>query len=514
VSRRLEEVVRARAGASAYWFRGESLSYAQFGNQVNRAADAFAGLGVAPGERVGVLTRNRPEYFVASQAIWRAGAVLVPVNVLLSVDEVVHIVRDAGVRALVVSDELAPLAEAACARVPGVVRVLLDAPDAPPGPGAVRWAPMVARADERAPARRLGPERLAVIAYTSGTTGFPKGAMLDDRHLADAMANIAEHLSLSEKDNFLQVFPVHSVAPGLIGGWLTAWIGAECAILERFDVPEIAEVVPSRRVACFAMVPTMLHDLLGHEFDGEPDFSSVRYIQAGGAAVPDRIRTALAERWNIEMIKSYGSTECSYVSLDHPGVEPPPGASGQVLAHIELTVRGPDGRNRPEGEVGELCVGGAPGSARPFRPILGYWNDPAKSAEVLAGGVFHTGDLGRVTPEGFVYVVDRLKDMIIRGGNNIYPAELERVLQADPRVADAYVVGVADERLGEIPKAYIVPSPEVADASAEEIVALANRSLARHKRIETAEFIAPDQLPRNAMNKVLKRELAARANTG
>jgi acyl-CoA synthetase (AMP-forming)/AMP-acid ligase II len=524
VSARLDEVVRWRGDHPAYHFRGRSMSYRELGRQVRKIASGLASNGVRPGDRVAVLTRNRPEYFVVSQAIWRAGAVLVPVNVLLSRDEVVHVLRDSEAACVVAGGDLAGLASTASAEVGGVLRVVLDSDAARHGD--LTWGELLDSGDDRAPARAPRPDRLAIIAYTSGTTGFPKGAMLDDQHLADAMANVAAHLRLAESDNFLQVFPVHSVAPGLIGGWLTAWLGSECAVLERFDVAEIARVIESRRVACFAMVPTMLYDLLRFEFARDPDFSSVRYIQAGGAAVPDRIRTELARRWDIEMIKSYGSTECSYVSLDHPGVAAVPGASGQVLGHIRLDVRSPGGDVLARGEVGELCVGGAPAAPRPFRPVLGYWNDPVKSTEALAGGVFHTGDLGYVDEAGFVFVVDRLKDMIIRGGNNIYPAELERVLREDARVHDAYVVGVTDPRLGEVPKAYLVRGDAAdcptGDATASDltapdlvvrdIVARANATLGRHKQIAEAEFIDPADLPRNAMNKVLKRELAARAN--
>jgi long-chain acyl-CoA synthetase len=283
-------------------------------------------------------------------------------------------------------------------------------------------------------------------------------------------------------------------------------------ILERFDVPEIARVIEAHRVACFAMVPTMVLDILRHEFDTPPDFSSVRYIQVGGAAVPDRIRTELERRWGIPTIKSYGSTECNYVSLDHVGVTPKEGASGQVLPHLEVTIRDTAGNVLPPGQVGEICVGPKAGATRPFRPILGYWNAPEKTAEALAGGVFHTGDIGYVDADGFLFCVDRLKDMLIRGGNNVYPAELEAALHADPRVEDAYVVGVAHPRLGEVPKAYIVISPDAPGCSPDELIATANTRLARYKRIDKAEFIDAADLPRNAMNKVLKRELAKRAN--
>ena len=336
--------------------------------------------------------------------------------------------------------------------------------------------------------------------------------MLQDLHLHEWMINIREHLDLNETDHFLQVLPVHSVAPGVIGGWLTATLGSSCTILERFDVAELARVIARDRITCFAMVTTTLFDLLRYEFDNPPDFSSMRYIQGGGAAIPDRVRTELQERWGIPLIKSYGSTEANYVSLDYPGVAAKPGSSGQIMPHIEVTVQDAKGNILPRGESGEICVGANRNHPRPFQAILGYWNDPEKTAEALAGGVFHTGDIGYVDGDGFLYCVDRLKDMLIRGGNNVYPAELEAAIQADPRVDAAYVVGIHDDRLGDLPKAFVVLTGDADPVDPDELLAAANSRLARYKRIEAIEIVSADELPRNAMNKVVKRELAKRAN--
>jgi acyl-CoA synthetase (AMP-forming)/AMP-acid ligase II len=504
----LDATVVRRAETVAYWYQGESLTYAEFGDRVACTAAAFEALGVRCGDRVATLIGNDPRYFVVSQAIWRLGAVLVPINVLLSLDEMLHILRDSGASCLVIDEHRHHRALDMHTDSPQLRIVSLSRTVAEPSITALE--DLSDAVDMSAAPRALTGDRLAVIAYTSGTTGFPKGAMLDDRHLFEAMANASEHLVLTENDNILQALPVHSIAPCLIGGWLSTFLGSTCALLQRFDVGEVVDAVARYRIACFAMVPTMLFDLLRGDAAREPDFSSVRYIQAGGAAVPDSIRQDLAQRFNIQMIKSYGSTECSYVSLDHPGVLPPPAASGQVLAHIDLTVRDPDGTVLERNAVGELCVGPSARGRRPFRPILGYWNDPAKTAEALADGVFHTGDIGYIDDQDFVYVVDRLKDMIIRGGNNVYPAELERVLGENPLVESAYVVGIPDPRLGEVPFAFVV-APSAGPGTLEEILAGTNARLARFKRIEGGRLIAPEDLPVSAMNKVLKRELVALA---
>jgi long-chain acyl-CoA synthetase len=511
VTDHLDSVIKARPDAPAYHYRDRTMTFGELGRLIRHAAGGLDSLGVRPGDRVGVMLRNRPEFFVISQAIWRVGAILVPVNVLLSAHEVAHVMRDSEMRCLVVNGDLAGVAREARLRGGDVRLIIADEPDGLDH-GELPWSALLASGSNSFEPRPLRADRLSIIAYTSGTTGAPKGAMIDDRHLHEWMLNAKQHLDLSETDHFLQVFPVHNVAPNIIGGWLTASLGSACAIIPRLDIGELAHAIETYRVTCFAMVTAMLFDLLRHDFAHEPDFSSVRYIQAGAAAIPDRIRAELDERWGIPMIKSYGSTECSYVSLDYPGVPPLPGASGQVMPNIELTVRDLDGRMLSRGEVGELCVGPKPSYVRPFRPILGYWNDPGKTAEALADGVFHTGDLGYVDDDGFVFVVDRLKDMLIRGGNNVYPAELESALQADPRVDAAYVVGVHDARLGDLPKAYVVLNAESGTCTPDELVALANQRLARYKRIEALEFITAEDLPRNAMNKVLKRELRAWAN--
>jgi acyl-CoA synthetase (AMP-forming)/AMP-acid ligase II len=511
VTKQLDGVIEARPDAPAYHFRNTTMTFGELGQGIRHCAGGLATLGIDSGERVGVMLRNRPEFFVLSQAIWRAGGVMVPVNVLLSAFEATHVVRDSGMRVLVVNGDLAERArEAVAAAGADVTIVVADAEMAQDGE--LSWDDLLARGTDDFAPRPPREDRLAVIAYTSGTTGVAKGAMLQDFHLHEWMVNAAEHLDLTETDHFLQVFPVHSVAPGIIGGWLTATLGSACVIVERFDVAEIARVIEKYRVTCFAMVTTMLFDLLRHEFPEPPDFSSMRYIQGGGAAIPDRIRTELQDRWGIPLIKSYGSTEANYVSLDYPGVEAKPGSSGQVMPHLVVTIQDPDGSVLPLGESGEICVGPNPDHPRPFQPILGYWNDSEQTAEALAGGVFHTGDIGYVDEDGFVYCVDRLKDMLIRGGNNIYPAELEAAMQADPRVDAAYVVGVRDERLGDMPKAYVVLTGDAEAVSPDELLANANERLARYKRIEEVEIVTSDELPRNAMDKVLRRELARRAN--
>jgi long-chain acyl-CoA synthetase len=506
----LDSIVAERGSASAYSYLGESVSYRDLGRQVNRAAAGLIALGVQPGDRVALLLRNRIEYFILSHAIWRAGAVLVPVNVLLSKDEIRHVLTDSGAVCLVANGDLATQMPEGADAIDGLQLVVADREFAEQDD--MTLADMMFLGTDDLTVRSPGADRLAIIAYTSGTTGVPKGAMLDDQHLFDQLSWTAAHLNLDESDNFVQFFPVHSVAPNLIGGWLTAFLGSECVIMERFDARKLADLIPQHQVTCFAMVPTMLLDLLRTEFQKKPDLGSMRYIQVGGAAVPDRLRAELLERFGIPMIKSYGSTECSYVSLDYPGVPPKDTASGQVLSHIDVTVRDLAGNVLPTGDVGEICAGPKAGVSPTFRTILGYWNDVEKTTEALAGDVFHTGDVGYVDEDGWVFIVDRVKDMIIRGGNNIYPAELERALQLDPRVDDAYVVGVIDARLGEIPKAFIVPSDVAGDVTTQDILDAANERLARFKRIEQAEFISASALPRSAMNKVLKNELRKRAN--
>jgi long-chain acyl-CoA synthetase len=509
MTQRLDEVVSRRADAIAYRFKGEAMSYREFDRLVQRCAASLVRLSVQPGDRVALMLRNRSEYFVLSHAIWRAGATLVPVNVLLSEYEVAHVLEDSGAVCLIVNGDLAERAAKASAGLPELQTINADEPADSP----TSLARFIELGSDTFQPRAPVGQRLAIIAYTSGTTGAPKGAMLDDQHLYEQLLATVGHFDLSETDNFIQFFPVHSVAPNLIGGWTTAFIGSECVLMERFDVPQFAELVHAHSVTCFAMVPTMLLDLLRYQFEEGPDLSSVRYIQVGGAAVPDHLRDELTARFGLPMLKSYGSTECSYVSLDFPGVPPRPGASGQVLPHVEVTIRNEVGEILPTGQTGEICVGGLSTAERPFRPILGYWHDEEKTAQALAGGVFHTGDIGYLNDGGWMYVVDRLKDMIIRGGNNVYPAELETVLNQDERVDDAYVVGRNDERLGEVPVAYIVPSALAGDASPEQIVQTANARLARYKRIEHGEIVNSADLPRTAMNKVLKVELKRWANS-
>jgi acyl-CoA synthetase (AMP-forming)/AMP-acid ligase II len=498
----------------AIHFKERAITYGELQATAAAMASGLHALGIGSGDRVALMLRNRPEYFELSYAIWWIGAILVPVNVTFAEAEVRQTLADSGAFCCVANGDLMEMVSRARSGIESA-KILINA-DGSKEHGDLNLREL--RALAPAPIAPAAPraDRLAIIAYTSGTTGVPKGAMLDDQHLADGMDHLARYFGFGEEDNILQPFPVHAVNPCRIGTWFAINLGSTAVLMERFDAGAVARAISKYRVAYFATVPTMLFDILKVEFDEPLNFSSLRYVLYGGAPTPPALRAELESRFGIRMIQSYGSTEVARISVDPIDSPPRPGSAGKVIECAEVTVRDQFGNILRLGDIGEFWVRGA---AKPdrwgftFRPILGYWNDPAKSAEALPDGWYRTGDMGYLDKDGWLYVVDRVKDMLIRGGNNIYPAEIERVLQADPRVAFAYVVGLADERLGQIPMAYIVPKAADSPVDVDDIVAAANSKLAKIKRIERAELISSADLPRNAMNKVLKRELAARANS-
>ncbi len=503
---RIEEHADLWPERVALFFGDSTTSYAELNQTVSRLANGLRSLGVTPGDRVGVMLPNWPEFHICSHAAWKIGAVEVPINVMYVVDEVEFILANAGVKTVFASAAGAEIIVGIRDRLPDLEAVVLV------GDGAVvgttSFSDLVSNSDPQCLAVELGGNELAVIAYTSGTTGFPKGAMLTHDNLVTSIETLREYLALTDQDNILQVLPCFHSNASLIGVLFAWYLGSSAILLERFD-STFTEVVTRRRPSFFAGVPTVLFDLANLPANEDLDFSSVRYVMFGAAATPPNVRRTVEERFGLRMLQAYGMTEAPNVvtvdpkvgEIDYEGV-------GLPLAHLAIKIVDGNDNQLSTGSVGEICVG--PMTEGPlanlYKPMAGYWKNPEASKKALQGGFFHTGDLGMVDDSGVVRLVDRMKDMIIRGGNNIFPAELERVLVADARVGEAYVVGVPHERLGEVPKAFVVLE-EGTSASEGELKELIVGRLARFKRLEFVEFVDRDSLPRTALGKVLKREL-------
>jgi long-chain acyl-CoA synthetase len=341
----------------------------------------------------------------------------------------------------------------------------------------------------------VDPFAPAGIAYTSGTTGRPKGAVHSQHNLLVPGAVLTETRGYGPELRKGDCFPFTVLNMAVLTTLLVSQAGGTSIVMDRIDAEGVAEWIRDERVTTWNGPPALLHSLATMDSVTPEDLASLREVWTGGADCPEAIRTAFERKFGLPVLATYGLSEApTVVAIDPPDGRHVPGASGRPLPHLQVRI---------ESDTGEVCVSAAPGDDR-YRPMLGYWNRPDASAETLAGGELHTGDIGFLDDEGYLHLRDRKSLVIIRGGANVYPAEVERVLLDAPGVAAGAVFGVADERLGERVVA-VVETEGGAPLDEEAVRAHCLANLARYKVPERVVAVAT--LPRNAMGKVVRTEL-------
>ncbi|HKE72256.1 MAG TPA: AMP-binding protein [Acidimicrobiales bacterium] len=479
------------------------LTYGELDAQVDRAAGALRGWGLRPGDRVAASLGNHLELAVAFLAAMRLGALWVGVNKALAPPEVAYLLGDAGA-SLFLGDRGVIAAVAGMRDVLPELRAIVDCE---PGDTGSEWAAAVAAASPapRPPVDPFGP---AAIAYTSGTTGRPKGVVHSQHNLLLPGA-VGATRSADPDARTGVCLPLTILNLVVLGPLVAFQSGRPCVLMDRVDAVGIASWVRDERITSFAAVPTMIHDLLTHPELAADDLASLTRPGVGGAAMPESFRELYRDRFGTRVTTGYGLTEApTSVTQEDPSLPPVERSCGRALPQVRITIREPDGRELPAGSVGEVCVEAAPNGpfAGAYTPMLGYWRRPDATAEALHGEVLRTGDLGFLSPDGDLFVTDRKNDLILRGGANVYPAEVERVLQEVDGVAGSAVLGVPDERLGERVVAAVELAPG-ASVTERDLLDRCAASLARYKVPERIVFV--DGLPRNAMGKVVKREVRA-----
>ena len=485
-----EDNVRTFGEYVALHFEGRDYTNVDQQRAAARAAHALRRLGVAAGDRVMVLLPNCPEVLQAYGGILRLGAVIVPVVFLLSPAEVRHILADSEAKAVITSPELAGKLEGWAA---GPV-VLVGG-----GDGGLHWDELLAREPDECPPVARQDGDLAVILYTSGTTGRPKGVALSHGNLA---ANARAAASLYELDRTawaLSVLPL-SHSYGLTVMNAGNILGTKAVLLRWFTPDLVLETIERFRVQSMAGVPTMYVYLLNYPGAAGHDTSSMRSWGSGAAPLPLEIVEPFERRFGGRLLEGYGLTEASPVVSAHrlSGVRKL-GSVGQPIPGVQVAILDDEDRPLPVGEVGEICVRGP-------NVMLGYYKLPEETARTLRNGWLHTGDVGRLDADSFLYVVERKKDLIIRGGFNIYPREVEEVLYAHPAVAEAAVVGVRDPLMGEDVLA-VVALKSGAEADAEALIAFCQARLAKYKCPKRVRFMPA--LPKSPIGKILRKELRA-----
>nr|WP_271209858.1 AMP-binding protein [Rhodococcus wratislaviensis]GLK34645.1 long-chain-fatty-acid--CoA ligase [Rhodococcus wratislaviensis] len=459
-----------------------SLTNAQLLARVRAAARHLQHLGIGPGDVVALKLTNRSEFVVLLFATWRLGATITPINPTLTEVEVARQLADSAARLLVVEDGTTPIGGIATLAVGD----LHDAPVA---------------GDPTPPA---DSSTLALLIYTSGTTGVPKGVMLDHTNI-DAMAEMGvQALQLGPADRCLLILPLFHVN-GIVVSVLTPLLaGASIVIAGRFDPRTFFDLVESERPTYFSAVPTIYSILAALPADVRPDTSSLRFGICGAAPASAELLTRFEDRYGFALLEGYGLSEGTCASTLNPVAGPRrAGTVGIAFPGQEIRIVDANGTEMGAGVDGEVVVRGP-------NVMRGYLGRPEDTARTVVDGWLHTGDVGHLDPEGYLTLVGRSKDMIIRGGENIYPKEIEDVLAGDPSVLEAAVIGVPDDTWGEIVVAYVQPTPgSTVDPAA--LQGLCARKLSRYKR--PTSIVVVDAIDKNAVGKIDKVALRAAHTT-
>ncbi|WP_205730184.1 long-chain-fatty-acid--CoA ligase [Blastococcus sp. TF02-8] len=490
-------------------FDGGGRTYRELDERVTRLARALQQRGVRTGDRVAVLALNGMETWEAYLAGVRLGAVVVPVNFRLVADEVAYALSDSGAVALVVDTALAPVAEKALERAPEVRSVLVIGPGTV-GAASESYEEALAAAGADPLGIEVDEDAAAFIMYTSGTTGRPKGAVLTHHNLLLHCFSQITTLGWTPDDTVnAPGAPLFHIA-GLAGGLPPLLLGGTNVIMKSggFDPVETLDMIERERITSIFLVPAMWAALVAVPGVKDRDLSFLRRISWGAApASTTLLRTMINTFPQAEVVTAFGQTECSPVTCLLRGEDSVRkiGSVGTPILNVEVRVVDPFMNDVPQGEVGEIVY-------RSPMVMKEYWNKPEATAEAFEGGWFHSGDLVRQDEEGYIYVVDRKKDMIISGGENIYCAEVEDVLAAHPKVAEVALIGVPDPRYGEAPLAVVAPRDVNDPPTSDELGAWCRERLARYKN--PREYSIVGALPRNPSGKVLKTSLRQEHSAG
>lgn len=475
---------------------GRTVPYAETLERARRLASVLAGAGIGGGDRVAMFMRNSRELFETYIACGLVGATAVPVNGLNTARENGLLFADCTPAALVAEASLLDRVPAEV--LPGSLTLRLVTVGTAPGWWSYDQA--IETAGERTAPEPSRAEAPALIIYSSGTTGSPKGIVLRQQGVVDNARLASGVLGYRDSDRFLTLLPTYS-SFGFAFDFLQAGlVGASTVITPAFDAAAAVELIERHRVSCLAGVPTMFVRMAQHM--AGRDLTCLRLIDVGGGPVPEKLKEDLRSTLGVETLESYGLTEISPVAtVQRPGAPVRPGSCGPALPEIEARVVDAADRDLPAGAPGELLF-------RCRTLMIGYWNQPELTATTLRDGWLHSGDIGTMDEDGHLYILDRLKDMIVTSGNNVYPKEVEIVIFEHPAVQSVAVAGLPDEVRGETVHAFVVLRPGAA-ATAAELIEHCRRNLARFKVPRGITFV--DEMPLTGSGKIRRfklRELA------
>ena len=484
----LESAARTHPDRPAVVLDDTVLSYADLWDRTARVAGWLRQRGQQPGDRVGLMLPNVPAFPVLYYGILRAGGVVVPMNPLLKAREVKHYLGDSGARLAFAWQTAADEAAAGAAEA-GAESVVVDGGSLGEMAGWPSSPEVTPRSDDDT----------AVLLYTSGTTGTPKGAELTHANMAtNASVTASSLIGLGPEDVVMGCLPLFHAFGQTAAMNAAVVAGASLTLVPRFDPATALKVIERDRVTVFEGVPTM-YVAMAQAGTGVADTATLRVCVSGGAALPVEVLRSFTDAFGAELLEGYGLSETSPVASFNRRGDTRPGSIGRPIEGVEMRLVDSAGDDVPAGEVGEIAIRG-------HNVMKGYWNRPDATAEAIVDGWFHTGDMARQDEDGFFYIVDRKKDLIIRGGYNVYPRELEEVLYEHPAVLEAAVIGLAHPTHGEEVGAAVVLRPD-AEATAEELREYVKERVAAYKY--PRHVWLTDSLPKGPTGKILKRDITA-----
>ena len=476
---------------------GRQFTYAEFDAAVNRVAKMLAGCCVSKGDVVSLLLPNSAEYLIAYFACWKLGAVAGPINSLLKTEEIAYIMGNSEAKALLYNSEFRLRAQEVTRLVESVDTMLTFDDEQ------IASSPYVDFPTQFDEARNvpLGADDEAIIIYTSGTTGKPKGCLLTHGNLIANARQISQWLGFTENDRLLTVMPLFHMNAVSVTTMSALYAGGSTVVTPKFSASRFWKIVSDYQVTSFGSVATMLSMLLSNYPEGVPDglkTDQLRFAMCGSAPVPAEVLKRFEETFHCLVIEGYGLSESTCRSTFNPPNERRRAGSCGMPIGNEMKVVDDDDKDVPDGQLGEIVLRGE-------NILKGYYKNPEATEVAFRNGWFHTGDIGYRDAEGFYYVVDRKSDMIIRGGENIYPREIDEVLYQHPAVAAAATIGVPDPLYGEEVAAFIVLK-DGNQVSEDELISFCRERLADYKCPKTVRIV--EEIPKGPTGKLLKRELS------
>jgi acyl-CoA synthetase (AMP-forming)/AMP-acid ligase II len=503
----LADMLRARAktrgNAIALEFEGRQTSFAELDIKANRVANGLKALGVRPRERIAYLGKNSDIYFELLLGAMKANVVMAPVNWRLAEPEIAFIVGDCKAPALFVGPEFVEQVDNIRSQLPGVRSFIATEGPAPGWQDYVSWRDAQSGDD---PNVAISSKDVAIQLYTSGTTGKPKGAMLSHANFFNLVETGRDQKpdwnKWSEDDVSLVAMPVFHIG-GSGWGVMGLYHGAKGVIVREFDPNKVLDFFEQSGITKLFMVPAAMQFVMRQPRAREVDFSRLKYMLYGASPIPAALLKECIEVFGCGFVQMYGMTETTGTIAALPPEDHIEGldrmrSAGKAMPGVELAILDANGNRLPTGEVGEIAT-------RSGSNMVGYWNLPEATAKTLdSEGWLRTGDAGYLDKDGYLYIHDRIKDMIISGGENIYPAEVESAICDHPDVAEVAVVGVPDDKWGEAVKAIVVMKPGK-KATSSDIIGFTRERIAGFKTPKSVDFI--EALPRNASGKILRRHL-------